>query len=418
MFTQKFWKILFITFMVIGGIAILFPLFSSTTGAGMGMICFFIALIIYVANKKSIGQGRSRRALGIIALVGIMPLFSFGCTLKVPMTPTVGKLEIKEKLPVEAGLLITEETKKYTFRGNPESFTARNRPHEFPLGQALATASLQTFSQVFQKLTLVSTPKQAQNYRIVIEPKIEDFHFRYDQLSYAGFAIAVLSKIKVRVTLASGETKIFERTLESPEQKKGPWVVNFSYEEKVGESASEALVFTLGKIATEITENESVKKIAATGDMERKREEKPTLVALPASARKELPKIAVWDLVHRNISEDYAHQLTDILGSEVTKLGKYEVYSQENVRTLAGWEAQKMMLGCTDTKCLTALGQMDIGKLISGSVGKIGNTYSISLSLFDTVNVRSENKISEECGSENELISLVRRSARKLLNLE
>jgi hypothetical protein len=85
------------------------------------------------------------------------------------------------------------------------------------------------------------------------------------------------------------------------------------------------------------------------------------------------------------------------------------------VRTLAGWTAERMQLGCTDTKCLTALGQMDIAKLISGRVGRIGNTYSISLHLFDTQKVRSENSVSNECRSEDELIPLVRQAVNKLL---
>ena len=110
------------------------------------------------------------------------------------------------------------------------------------------------------------------------------------------------------------------------------------------------------------------------------------------SSGKDLPKVAIWDLTALGIPAEYARQLTEILGSEIDKLGNYEVYSQENVRTLAGWEAQKMMLGCTDTKCLTALGQMDIAKLISGSVGKIGETYTVSLSLFDTQSVKAEKK--------------------------
>jgi hypothetical protein len=74
-----------------------------------------------------------------------------------------------------------------------------------------------------------------------------------------------------------------------------------------------------------------------------------------------------------------------------------------------------MQLGCTDSKCLTALGQMDVGKLISGSVGKIGDRYSISLDLFDTQNARSENSISEFCRSENELIELLQMTVRRLL---
>jgi sulfatase modifying factor 1 len=130
---------------------------------------------------------------------------------------------------------------------------------------------------------------------------------------------------------------------------------------------------------------------------------------------KERPKFAVWDLAPLNINRDYAQALTSILVSEISKLEKYEVYSQENVRTLAGWTAERMQFGCTDSKCLTALGQMDIAKLISGSVGKIGNTYSISLNLFDTQNAKSDKSVSEFCKTEDDLIPLVQGSVRKLL---
>jgi sulfatase modifying factor 1 len=135
----------------------------------------------------------------------------------------------------------------------------------------------------------------------------------------------------------------------------------------------------------------------------------------PLSSGKELPKVAVWDLVPRNTPESHAAELTSFLVSEITKLKKFEVYSQENVRTLAGWSAERMKLGCTDTKCLTALGQMDIAKLISGSVGKIGNRYTVSLNLFDTQKARAENALSKTCQSEDELIELIQASVRELL---
>lgn len=130
---------------------------------------------------------------------------------------------------------------------------------------------------------------------------------------------------------------------------------------------------------------------------------------------KELPKIGVWDLEPRNIPASYAKELTSILVSEISKLDQYEVYSQENIRALAGWTEERMKLGCTSTQCLTALGQMDIAKLISGSVGKIGNTYSISLNLFDTQNAKAEKAISEFCRSEDELIPLVQQAVRNIL---
>jgi hypothetical protein len=132
---------------------------------------------------------------------------------------------------------------------------------------------------------------------------------------------------------------------------------------------------------------------------------------------KDLPKIAVWDLSPGNIPSGYAQDLTSILVSEIAKFRKYEVYSQDNVRTLAGWTAERMTLGCTDTKCLTALGQMDIAKLVSGRIGKIGNTYSISLNIFDTQNAKAEDAISEFCRAEDELIGSVQRAVRKLIGI-
>ena len=137
-----------------------------------------------------------------------------------------------------------------------------------------------------------------------------------------------------------------------------------------------------------------------------------------ASNAKDLPKIAIWDLAPREIKGTYAQELTSIMVSEMAKMKKYEVYSQENVRTLAGWTEERMKLGCSGAQCLTALGQMDIAKLISGSVGKIGNRYSVSLNLFDTQNARAENAVSEFGRSEDDLIELVQVATRKLLGVE
>jgi hypothetical protein len=130
---------------------------------------------------------------------------------------------------------------------------------------------------------------------------------------------------------------------------------------------------------------------------------------------KDLPKLAVWDLVPRDTRATTTQELTSILVSEITRLRKFEVYSQENVRTLAGFTEERMKLGCTSTQCLTALGQMDVTRLVSGSVGKIGDTYSISLNLFNTQNAKAQNAVSEFCRSENELIEMIQKAVRNLL---
>jgi hypothetical protein len=68
------------------------------------------------------------------------------------MTPDARNIEYKEKLPIAAGLLISENTRQYVFRGKPESFTGGARPHEFPLGETLELASLS--SSLNLKLTI------------------------------------------------------------------------------------------------------------------------------------------------------------------------------------------------------------------------------------------------------------------------
>ena len=228
---------------------------------GIGVIALIIGPVIYLRSGSS-GQALPRNGMRAAVLITGTAFFLIGCApIKVPMEPHVGKMEIREPIPLEAGLLITQEAKNYIFSGKPESMTGGARQHEFPLGEALEFASLKTFSQIFQHVILVRTSTEAEKYKIVIEPKIEDFHFRYDQLSYGGFAVAVLSKIRVQVVLNSGGAPVWQRTVDSPEQKKGPWVLNFNSQKDLGESASDALVFTLQEIAMEIYKDTALRKI-------------------------------------------------------------------------------------------------------------------------------------------------------------
>jgi len=192
-------------------------------------------------------------------------LFTSGCTVKVPVHPDVGVLEFQDKLSVPTALLVKEETRRYIFHGYPENLTAGGRWHDFLLGEALEDGSLQAFSQIFQQVQVVRTEADAKPFQLILEPTIEDFHFRYDQVSYGPFRTGVLSKITVRVTLASGETKLWERSVESPWQRKGPWVINLNIGEEAGQSASEALAFTLRKLAMEIAEDASIRQLAAGG---------------------------------------------------------------------------------------------------------------------------------------------------------
>ena len=80
------------------------------------------------SGHHNLSASKLLRRVMVLLVIGII---SVSCTIKVPVHPEVENIDIAEKLPVEVGLLITEKTRSYVFRGYPESFTGGGRPHEF-----------------------------------------------------------------------------------------------------------------------------------------------------------------------------------------------------------------------------------------------------------------------------------------------
>jgi hypothetical protein len=200
--------------------------------------------------------------------------FSFwGCApmpkeTNVPLNTDVERLPVYRKFPVQAALLISEEDKNYVYKGKPASSLLSNIVHVFPLGDALEKDSVLIFSLIFRHVQIVRTPAEAQNFKIVIAPKIEDFNFRYDEandyyLRPMGDTryIVPTAAIKVKVTLYSEGTEFWRKSVKSPEQQKPiPYNAGFANEEEMGEVVSQALNYALGRIAEEIAQDPEVEK--------------------------------------------------------------------------------------------------------------------------------------------------------------
>jgi hypothetical protein len=325
-----------------------------------------------------------------------------------------------KKIPLRVGVLIADEnymlSKEWHQRGTPVTCTL-----DVPMGQMLKKASLATLPYYFEGVEWVKGEPYPPHIEALFVPTVKDFE--YDFVSAPGFA---KSRCDIRVSMKalmadSKGMSVWEKVIRT-EVKGEPYGVpsTKAFEEMTGRAVSQAMVAALTEAAKEITQSREVQLLASTkgkGEVETPgRPQQPSMQPVAGAwAAKDLPKIAVWDLAARETKAAYAQELTSILVSEIARKKMFEVYSQENIRTLAGWTEERMKLGCTSTQCLTALGQMDVTKLISGSVGKIGDTYSISLNLFDTQNARAENALSEFCRSENELISVLQQAVGKLL---
>lgn len=97
----------------------------------------------------------------------------------------------------------------------------------------------------------------------------------------------------------------------------------------------------------------------------------------PAQERKE--SIAVLDLEGRGISTIEAATLTDRLRSELVKTGAVTVVERGQMQTILN-EQDFQMAGCTSDECAVEIGQMlGVTMMYSGSIGKIGATYTVDV---------------------------------------
>ena len=104
--------------------------------------------------------------------------------------------------------------------------------------------------------------------------------------------------------------------------------------------------------------------------------------------------IAVLDLTAKGISEVETDYLSEYMRGQVTRLVTSEEYIKTSNIIYTVVERSQMdkifeqfeiqNLGCTDVSCAIELGKMlNVEKIIIGSVGLVGKTYSISIRIVD-----------------------------------
>ena len=231
--------------------------------------------------------------------------FSFwGCAptrkeIYIPLNPEAERLPIYRKFSIQAGLLISEEDKNSVYKGKPSGSLFTSIVHVFPLGAALEKDSVQIFSQVFRNIQVVRTPAEAQKFKIVIAPQIEDFNFRYDEekeyyVKPMGDTryIAPTAAIKVKITVYSEGAPIWAKSVRSPEKKKPmPNPTGSVDRDVMGEVVSQALNDALARIAGEIAQDPEIEKNAASLSIDglvkpfAQREEKPFFGAGPGESQ-------------------------------------------------------------------------------------------------------------------------------------
>jgi hypothetical protein len=216
-----------------------------------------------------LGRLRLMKSLKLMLAIEIIFVIA-GCTYtsQIAMTPKEGKMEIASPIPLEAGLLITEESKDQIFRSPPYPDFRYNppiyyiEPYQLPIGEAFEKAAVQIFSQVFQKVHLIRSLDEAKNYRLVIEPKLADFHLHliynfFGEMRPYYALVEIQCKAKVVGTLINQGRTVWQKTIEPPLETRSQ-VYSSLLKNTVGEDASETIVLALKGLAIKIVEESIV----------------------------------------------------------------------------------------------------------------------------------------------------------------
>jgi hypothetical protein len=128
--------------------------------------------------------------------------------------------------------------------------------------------------------------------------------------------------------------------------------------------------------------------------------------------------IAVFDLeVAGTVDKGVSRPLTESIRRSLVLSGKYDVIDRSNMNKIID-ERKFQSAGCIAGKCAVEAGQiLGVKKIVVGSVGLIGKTYYLSLSLIDAQSGKIESIAEDKCKCEiDELIDSCKKLVAKIIN--
>lgn len=140
-----------------------------------------------------------------------------------------------------------------------------------------------------------------------------------------------------------------------------------------------------------------------------------------ASAAEGRPRLAVLELAAAGASPSLVAATGGVVGTELDRLGVFQVMTSEAIRALLAHELQRQILGgCSGGECLGAVGgALGADYVVSGKVSALGGggapvTYAVELTLSDTRRAAQEGQAAESAPTEAELIQRLPRAVGRL----
>ncbi len=194
----------------------------------------------------------------ILNLIVLSSSFLFvGCAFKGQYQPELLSKQLSSleaKYDGKALVVTSLEDDQKNYNQGPTSLTGAATKLNVNVGSYLKEISVEVFSRLFKEGAIHSNDNNhSGNYTIVINPKILNYEWRFNQLKNLGFAITPETKIDLVVTLkdSKGNT-LLNKEYKSDFTSGGTYLASIKPHEKVNKSIHQSIYNLLINVASDI----------------------------------------------------------------------------------------------------------------------------------------------------------------------
>ncbi len=129
-------------------------------------------------------------------------------------------------------------------------------------------------------------------------------------------------------------------------------------------------------------------------------------------------KVAVLDVTTTKVDAELVRTLSEVLSAEVHQSGAFDdVITGRDIVELLQFEQEKQMLGCEDDSCFAEIGgALGVDKLVISHVGRVDETYVVTLKLVDIRAVKTERRVYRTVkGKSDLLLGVIREGVAELV---
>jgi len=131
--------------------------------------------------------------------------------------------------------------------------------------------------------------------------------------------------------------------------------------------------------------------------------------------------LAVMPLAARGMDQSAADSLTSILSAQLNQIAGISVISQDDIKAMLSQASMASEMGCLDSlECVVEIGaSLGLSKLVTGAVGKVTDSFVVSIQLIDVRKAEVDNRVLESfAGDERELQNAIKLAAYQLVGVD